>query len=489
MPEPRRKHKRERSPAPLIPHRIPSGRRTTEQPNATGDIHAPLSLRFWVVLVLTGVAAGLLGDLMMVVLFTTEHVTYAFHTGSFQAAVTRDSGLRRVVALAIAGAVGGPLWFILRRRFKGEPAEIDEAVWHGEGRLSFRRCFSSSIVSEFVIGMGASIGREAAPKLLGGAAGSWLSDFAKLTPAQRTLIVACGGGAGLAAVYNVPLGGALFTAEIMIGTLALPVVMPALVCSGIATFTAWIYLPDHATYINVPVHHDSASLIVWAVLVGPVLGVGSVIYIRLIAWVSHHRARGRLALVAPLLAFTVLGVIGIAYPQLFGNGKDMAHAAFLGGGTIAVLLALAALKPVVTSLCLSSGASGGLFTPVMSTGAVLGAGLGLAWGHLWPGVSSSSGALIGAAAMIGAAMQAPMAAIVLVLELTHSGFAVAVPMIIATASATIATRHIDGYSIYTGRLPAAPDMPELHHHEHPEERPGEGYRPGDSYRRDGREDF
>ncbi len=455
----RRPSERERFPAPLIPTRIPSGRRAMEQPNVTGDIHAPLTLRFWVILVLTGIAAGLFGDLMMVVLFTTEHVAFGFHSGSFQAAVTRDSPARRVISLAVAGAMGGPAWFLLRRFTKGEPAEIDEAVWNDEGRLSFRRCLGTSVISELVIGMGSSIGREAAPKLLGGAAGSWLSDRAKLTPAQRTLIVACGGGAGLAAVYNVPLGGALFTAEIMIGSLALPAVLPALVSAVIATLTAWIYLPDHATYLNIGAHHDTASLIAWAVLVGPLLGVGSVVYIRLIAWVSHHRARGRLALIAPLIAFTTLGVIGIAYPQLFGNGKDMAHAAFLGGGTIALLLALAALKPIVTSVCLSSGASGGLFTPVMSTGAVLGAGLGLAWSHLWPGASGSACALIGAAAMIGAAMQAPLAALALVLELTHSGFSVVVPMVIATASATIVTRYIDGYSIYTGRLPEAPDLP------------------------------
>ena len=58
--------------------------------------------------------------------------------------------------------------------------------------------------------------------------------------------MACGGGAGLAAVYNVPLGGALFTAEVMMGSISLPVVLPALACCGIATATAWLYLPTRA---------------------------------------------------------------------------------------------------------------------------------------------------------------------------------------------------------------------------------------------------
>ncbi len=129
-------------------------------------------------------------------------------------------------------------------------------------------------------------------------------------------------------------------------------------------------------------------------------------------------------------------MIGIAYPQLFGNGKDMAHDAFLGGGTIGFLLALAVLKPAVTALCLASGASGGLFTPVMSTGAVLGGGLGLLWSHLWPGTPVGAYAMVGAAAMIGCAMQAPITGLALVLELTHSGFALMTPMIVATVIAT-----------------------------------------------------
>ena len=94
-----------------------------------------------------------------------------------------------------------------------------------------RRSFFTAVLSEVVVGLGASIGREAAPKLLGGASGTLASRVLALTPAQRRLLVACGGGAGLAAVYNVPLGGAIFTAEVLVGSFALPVVLPALACS------------------------------------------------------------------------------------------------------------------------------------------------------------------------------------------------------------------------------------------------------------------
>jgi CIC family chloride channel protein len=149
----------------------------------------------------------------------------------------------------------------------------------------------------------------------------------------------------------------------------------------------------------------------------------------------------------------VVGVLGIWYPQLFGNGKDMAHDAFLGLGGLGLLLALFALKPFVTALTLSSGAAGGVFTPFLATGALFGAFFGAAWIHFWPGTPIGAFALVGAAAMIGASMQAPLAGLVLVMELTHDGFSLMIPMMAATAIATFLVRQIDGYSIYSARLP------------------------------------
>jgi chloride channel protein, CIC family len=425
-----------------------------EQPNVTGDGDAALTPIFWLMVALTGIATGLLGDLLMLILFTTQHLAFSYHTGELQSAVERVSDERRVLSLLIAGVFGGIAWYLLRRYMRSSKSEIDEALWSGDGNLSVRRSFLTSVISEIVIGLGASMGREAGPKLMGGASGSILARWSRLSPAQRKLLVACGGGAGLAAVYNVPLAGALFTAEVLCGSLTLPVILPALACSGIATATAWIYLPESATYVGIPSYHFTAALVTWALLVGPLIGLLSSGYIRLISWVSHHRPSGARILIAFPLALTALGFLGIEYPQLFGNGKDLAHSAFLGEGGIALLFALFALKPLVTALCLGSGGSGGLFTPTLSTGAALGGFLGMAWSTAWPGSPAGAYAMVGAAAMIGASMQAPLTALALVLELTHSGFQIMVPMIAATVTATAVTRYIDGYSIYSARLSA-----------------------------------
>ncbi|WP_142281566.1 chloride channel protein [Mycobacterium kyorinense] len=449
--------RRERIPVPLIKRRLPSGRGAMLQPNVTGDDDARLSGRFWGVVLATGVAAGLLGDLMMLILFLVEHAAFGVNERgeTFQQAVTHASGWHRVTPLLIGGVFGGVAWYLLRRYTRGRTSEVDEVLWTGEGRLSVRRSFGSAVISEIVIGLGASLGRESAPKLLGAVSGNVLSGWTRLTPAQCRLLVACGAGAGLAAVYNVPLGGALFAAEVLIGSVNLPVVLPALACAATATLTSWLYLPSHAVYLNVPHYPYETRLLVWAAVVGPIVGLLAAGYIRVIGWISHHRINGWPAIFTPLAAFSVLALIALAYPQLYGNGKGMAHHAFLGLGSLALLAALSVLKPFVTALCLGSGASGGLFTPVLSTGAVLGGSLGLLWGLVWPGSPVGAYALIGAAATMGAAMQAPLAALVLVLDLTHSGLALVVPMIVATVFATTTTRWVDGYSIYSARLSGA----------------------------------
>jgi CIC family chloride channel protein len=86
---------------------------------------------------------------------------------------------------------------------------------------------------------------------MGAAFGSLVGGWAGLSAAQRRLLVACGGGAGFATVY-VPLGGALFTAEILLGSMALPVVLPALGCSVVATAVGWVFLGNAPTYTGVP---------------------------------------------------------------------------------------------------------------------------------------------------------------------------------------------------------------------------------------------
>ncbi len=422
------------------------------QPNVPGrGIVASYSPRFWMLVVLIGVAAGLGGAALMELLHAVQHLAWSYRSGDFLDGVERTSAGRRLLVLAGAGVVAGVGAVGLARL--GGGGEVSEAIRLRAARLPFLASIGRAIHSIVIVGLGASLGREAAPQQVGAAVASALSDWARLPDWQRRLLVACGAGAGMAAVYNVPLGGALFALEVLLGTLTLPLVLPALATTLIATAVAWIALPTRPTY-SIPTYGVSGSQIVWALIVGPIVGLASVAYIRLIARAHALRPAGRLRLAAPIVVFSALGAVAIAYPQLLGNGKDVVQLALVGRLTVALLAVLVVLKPLATAACLGSGAPGGLFTPTLTFGVLMGGLLGHGWSEIWPGAPLGSYAIIGGAAALAACMQAPLAAVVLLLELTHHADSLMVPMLLAVVEATVVTRLLRAHSIYSARISA-----------------------------------
>ncbi|HEV2446750.1 MAG TPA: chloride channel protein, partial [Candidatus Sulfopaludibacter sp.] len=302
-----------------------------------------------------------------------------------------------------------------------------------------------------IVGMGASLGREGAPKQAGAVIANFFSDRIRLSDEQRRLLVACAAGAGMSAAYGVPLGGALFALEVMRGVLALRFVLPALVASVVAAAVSWVALPDAPTYL-IPSYSSSASSVVFALLAGPIAGVVSVGYVRAVTWADRTKPQSWRRLTAPLLGLGLLGVVSIWFPQLLGNGKDISQLAFTGQVAPALLLILLVLKPAATVLCVRSGAPGGLFTPSLTVGALLGALLGHAWSWFWPGVPPGLFAVLGAAAVLAATTQGPISTVVLMMELTGRDRSFIAPLLLAVAAATLVARTIEPRSIYDARL-------------------------------------
>jgi H+/Cl- antiporter ClcA len=255
----------------------------------------------------------------------------------------------------------------------------------------------------------------------------------------------------MAAAYGVPLGGALFSLEVLRGALALRFVLPSLLTSIVATGVSWVFLPDMPTYA-IPLYKGSVSSVAWAVLAGPIVGLFSVVYVRAVAWADAHKPVGWRRIVAPIVVLGLLGAASIPFPQLLGNGRDVAELALLGHLSPLLLGALLFLRPLATVSCLGCGAPGGLFTPSLAIGAMLGGLLGVAWSWLWPGVPPGLFALAGAAAMLAATTQGPISAIVLVMELTGFARAAILPLLLAVTTATLVARTIEPRSVYDARL-------------------------------------
>jgi len=436
------------------------------QPNVPGrGIVASYGVRFWMLVVLVGLGAGVGGAALIELLRAVQHLAWSYQHGSFLPAVERVSNRHRVLVLLTGGIVAG-VSALLFARAHISVGEVSEAIWLRGARLPLVASLAKAVESIVIVALGASLGREAAPQQVGAALASSLSAWAALPEWQRRLLVACGAGAGMAAVYNVPLGGALFALEVLMGTLTLPLVLPALATSLIATAVAWIALPDVPSY-SIPNYPVRDSQLVFALLIGPIAGLLSVAWIGLVARAHALRPqRGWSRLMAPVVVFTLLGLLAIPYPQLLGNGKPVVQFALVAELSAGLLAALLVLKPLVTAACLGSGAPGGLFTPTLTIGILLGGLLGQGWSQLWPGAAGGSYAVIGGAAVLAASMQGPIAAVVLVVELTHQVDALMVPMLLAVVEATVLARIMRAPSIYSARILTA--------HRHGEPPPGAG---------------
>ncbi len=414
-------------------------------------LHHPGAARFWLAVVLTGIATGIGAAILTSILEVVQYVSWGGSPTDVLEAAQHATPWRHIVVLLGAALVTGVGQKLLKRLSSGNGIDTTQAIWFQAGRMPTLLTLGSALLSVIIVGMGVSLGREGAPKQAGAVFANLVSDREGLPDEQRRLLVACGAGAGMGAAYGVPLGGALFALEVMRGKLALRYVLPALFTSLIAVGVSWLALPDAPTYV-IPSYAISASVMLWALFAGPIAGLASVGYVRMVTWADRHRPQGWQRYTLPVLIMTSLGVVSIWFPQILGNGKDVSELAFTGKVAPVLFLALLLLKPAATLLCMRSGAPGGMFTPSLTAGAMLGGVLGAAWSYLWPGVPPGLFALLGAGAVLAATTQGPISAVVLMLELTGRDRSFILPLLLIVFTATIVSRSIEPRSIYDARL-------------------------------------
>ena len=416
-----------------------------EQPNVSA---LEISAQLWAALLLTGASAGLAGGCLMKLLRWTQHLSYAYSSGDFLRGVEQAPGMRRLLVMFAAGIVAALVLSTMQALRMESGGSLSLAVWSKSGRMPAVPKLIRSALSIIVVGMGASLGREGALKDTGGVIANGFADWFGTTLEQRRLLVACGAGAGMAAAYNVPLGGALFAAEVLLGSLSLSTVIPALVASLTGVAVSWLLLPNEPAY-TIPALHVSRSLIVWAVLAGPMLGLLSVLWVRAIAFARSIKLSGWQVSAAPVLVFTAIGAMAVVFPQILGNGKNIVQLTFQDQIGMGLLCWLILLRPLATALCLGTGTPGGLFTPTMTFGALVGDGLGRIWNHFGFGNEIATYALIGSAGFLGAATLGPLSSAVFLVELTRGADSLMVPLLIATAGATVTARRFEVESIYS----------------------------------------
>ncbi|WP_017772998.1 chloride channel protein [Paraburkholderia kururiensis] len=397
--------------------------------------------------VLTGVGAGLGGMLLALLLHAIQHLAYGYSLDrlvgheSFLSGVTAASPGRRFVALLACGLVAGIGWWALYR-FGRPLVSIKRAVKEDGPRMPGASTVVHALLQIVTVALGSPLGREVAPREIGAVWGSWLARRAGLSAGETRIMIACGAGAGLAAVYNVPLGGALFVLEVLLGTFEWRALVPAVVTSTIAAATAWLGLGNEHQYTLIGPLALTTPLVVWSAICGPLFGFAAWGFTRL---AEQARARApkdaRLPLFA-LVNFALIGALVVYFPQLAGNGKGAATLSFDSALSIGLAAILLVLKVAIEMGSLRAGAEGGLLTPGLTNGALLAVVLGGAWNMMWPGTSAGAFAIVGAAAFLAASMQMPMTALVLMVEFTQVGHDMLIPMLLGIAGSVATFRLV-----------------------------------------------
>ena len=382
-----------------------------------------------------------------------------------------------VAAPAGGGAILGIILWLERRRARGRQkggessgegmAMLIEAVALSGGKIAPRPVLVNALSAIVTVGSGGSLGREGPMIRLGAMISSWMGQRLGLPPHRLKILVGCGAAAGLAATYNIPIGGALFAMEVILGNFALEIFGPIVASSVIATFLARAITGNRPLYAAPEYALSNGWEMVLYAGLGIAAAFASVLFMLGVSWGGKAFARLRFLPrpFHPVLGMALLGAIGLWVPHALGRGYGTINLALAGGLkfperfalspelTGVLLLGIALVKLVATALTRGCGGSGGMFTPSLAYGALVGGAYGSFMHALWPHVASPYGAY--AAVGMGAAMAgtsyAPISAILILFEFTGN-YDLILPVMLASILSSLLARRLHPYSIYTESL-------------------------------------
>ena len=397
-------------------------------------VRALIRPRFLLAAAVAGVAAGLIGVAMALLLGLFESLFYGVSHGGLLERLAAAPPWRRALAPALGGLVAGGLWWWLRAT--GGVADVESAVADRSGqaapRMGLVRPFLDAVTQVLTVGAGNSVGREGAPRLAAGAVAARLATRLGIARSEGAILIASAAGAGLAAMYNAPLGGAAYAVElVMVAGMRRRGALVAVPVCLIATLVSWLHSHGRPTF-EVASPGLSSGTVLGLVLLVPVAAVLGVGARRLWLWMLAHRVRVlRWLPVAIGTAGLVTGLASLWVPAIVGNGRDAMEMALgtglpgasnrAAGAGLVLLVGIVALKPVLTGLTLAAGATGGRLAPSLAAGSSAGAALAIALHACGVQASVAVLALAGAGAVLATTQRAPVFGIVFTWELARAG--------------------------------------------------------------------
>lgn len=377
-----------------------------------------------------GVGTGLVGIACHYLLEGVQMLAFGQERSDLLQQFQEAGGLRRFLVLCVTGTLAAGFWYILQERYKilSIRRQIDLVGDRDPAPLAHLLHATMQVA---IVGAGASVGKEGAPREVGALLAGRLGKVLSLTIKERRVLIACGAGAGLAAVYQVPFASSLFVFETLGLAYHWKNILLVLSSTYLATWVAQPIVGHGAIYHMSPVHW-SASSFIQAVIVALLLTPLALAFRFLANRASRKRRKDWTILLALPLAFVVFAGIVIFYPIFMGNGQVLAQALLSGQPRSSLALTLA-VKGFLTYLLLRNGAYGGTLTPSFALG--IGSGylatllLTVVGIHLDPAL----GMLLGATVFLGTTLQAPLTAIALSLGFTGQSWALILPLALAAS--------------------------------------------------------
>ncbi len=413
-------------------------------------------------MVLAAIATGLLAALAAVVLkLGVNELTRLLHGWLF--------GSQRALLVLIIPTVGILLSTLFTQVWlkgdlgRGLPSLLDE-VRNKAGVVQRHKLYSQVITSILTMGSGGSAGMEAPIATTGAAFGSRLGLRLDLDAAKRNLLLACGSAAGISAIFNAPIAGAIFAMEVILVNVAITHVVPVLIASASAAFLSSLIYKGQP-FVLITDSWNTAAL-PWYIALAFFCAFVASYGVRTYFVVGDGLKNVRRPYVRALIGGTALGGLILFFPPLLGEGYDgvlkllhgeasslSEHAPVmlsLGAWNLeALVLGLMLLKVLATSLTVGAGGNGGMFGSSLFTGAM--AGFGFAHGVNLLGfaqLNEVNFTVVGMAAVLSGTIHVPLTAIFLIAEIT-GGYALFVPLMTVSSLSYLVARWLVPYSVYS----------------------------------------
>lgn len=339
------------------------------------------------------------------------------------------------------------------KRPHGVADVIESAALRG-GRMSGLTGLKAAIINAASIGFGASVGREGPAVHFGAAMGGWLSSLLHLKQGASRTLLGCGAAAAVAASFNAPLAGALFASEVVIGHYALSAFAPIVIASVTGTAISRYYFGDFPAFF-IP-EHVIRSMWEFPAFVGLglIAGLTAVAFMRGIMTAETVAARLPIpGWLRPGVGGLIVGVIALWFPQVLGVGYGITEAAVMTAIPLGLLLAIFAAKLFATAVSIGFGFGGGVFSPALVIGAMLGGACGIIFTQISPELSTGTGAytLLGMGAMAAAVLGAPISTALIIFEMTGD-YALTLALMVSVVISSMITRGFHGGSFFTWQL-------------------------------------